>query len=120
MIRFSFGAGVSGLAGAVSALTVPRLGGVFLAFPAILLASLTLRSRDEGVRPGHNTHGAAAGALGLFAFAVVAAATLTRWPVWLAMTAASASWVIVGLGGDLIVTRRGLGKGEPPAHRRER
>jgi hypothetical protein len=42
VMRLGFGAGVSALAGIVAALAGPRVGGLFLAFPAILLASLTL------------------------------------------------------------------------------
>jgi hypothetical protein len=105
---------VSALAGVVSALTGPRLGGIFLAFPAILLARLTLVASEEGVRQAYNARSAALGTVGLLGFAIVAAATVTRWPVWLALTAACASWAIVALGGHLI-TRLGLGDDELPA-----
>ena len=47
-VRFAFGAGVSFLAGVVSTIWGPHLGGVFLAFPAILLASLTIVAKEEG------------------------------------------------------------------------
>jgi hypothetical protein len=48
-IRFVFGAGVSLLAGVVSTVWGARAGGVFLAFPAILLASMTLIAKEVGM-----------------------------------------------------------------------
>jgi hypothetical protein len=47
-IRFGFGAAVSAVASVIAAVAGPRAGGVFLAFPAILLASLTLVAKEEG------------------------------------------------------------------------
>jgi hypothetical protein len=58
LIRFGLGAGVSALAGVVSALAGPRIGGMFLAFPAILLASLTLVAKEDGPRQAATTPGA--------------------------------------------------------------
>jgi len=114
LIRFGFGAGVSALAGVVSALAGPRVGGIFLAFPAILLASLTLVAQEEGVRQARNeARGATYGTLGLVVFAVAVAVLVGRTPVWVALTAAGAAWTIVALGGYFIARRLGAGNDEP-------
>ncbi|GAA4577387.1 DUF3147 family protein [Planotetraspora kaengkrachanensis] len=103
VIRFLFGAGVSALAGVVSLAAGPALGGVFLAFPAILLASLTLVARREGPRLAYaEARGSVFGTLGLIGFAVVVAATAVHWPVWAALTAAVATWAVFGLGSYLL------------------
>lgn len=114
LIRFGFGAGVSALAGVVSALAGPRIGGIFLAFPAILLASLTLVAKEDGARQARNdARGAVLGTLGLLAFAIVVAATVTRWPLWAALAVASVTWTVVALGGYFIARRLGFGGDEP-------
>ena len=98
LIRFGFGAGVSALAGVVAALAGPRLGGVFLAFPAILLASLTLVAKEEGVQQSRNeARGATFGTLGLAVFAVIVAVLTRRMPVWVALIAATTAWTFVAL-----------------------
>ncbi|MEU8176430.1 DUF3147 family protein [Microbispora hainanensis] len=105
-VRFAFGAGVSALAGVVSVLAGPRAGGLFLAFPAILLASVTLVAKEEGVRQaGQDVGGATFGALGLIGFAVVAALTVTVWPLWLSLTIATLSWAALSLALYATVTR---------------
>lgn len=113
MIRFGFGAAVSALAGVVSALAGARLGGVFLAFPAIMLASLTLVAKEEGVRQARNeARGATFGTLGLIAFAGVATTTVGRWPLWLALTAATIAWTVVALGAYFVARLLGPGGDE--------
>ncbi|WP_167530419.1 DUF3147 family protein [Microbispora hainanensis] len=104
--RFAFGAGVSALAGVVSVLAGPRAGGLFLAFPAILLASVTLIAKEEGVRQAvQDVGGAIFGALGLIGFAVVVTLTVTVWPLWLSLTIATLSWAALSLALYAIVTR---------------
>src|SRR5205823_14459688 len=103
LIRFAFGAGVSALAGVVSALAGPLVGGLFLAFPAILLASLTLVAQEEGVREAREEAGGATfGTAGLLAFAAVLAVLVGRAPVWLALVAAGAAWTVVAVGTYLV------------------
>jgi hypothetical protein len=115
LIRFGFGAGVSALAGVVSVLAGPRIGGMFLAFPAILMASLTLVAKEDGARQARNdARGAALGTLGLLAFAVVVGVTVTRWPLWAALVAAGAGWTVVALGGYLVARLVGFGGDESP------
>jgi uncharacterized protein DUF3147 len=78
LIRFVFGAGVSLVAGIVTLVFGARIGGVFLAFPAILPATLTLVEEKEGTRRAdQNAGGAILGAVGLIAFAVIAYLLLT-------------------------------------------
>jgi hypothetical protein len=113
LVRFGFGVGVSVLAGVVSALAGPRVGGVFLAFPAIMLAALTLVAKEEGVRQARNdARGATFGSLGGLTFAVVVAATVTRWPLWAALTVATLAWAVVAVGGYFIARRLGFGGDE--------
>ncbi|MFJ6121512.1 DUF3147 family protein [Streptomyces sp. NPDC092129] len=116
LLRFGFGAGVSLLAAVVSALFGPFIGGVFLAFPAILLASLTLVAEEEGVRRARDdARGAALGTLGLWAFAVVAAVLVRHHSAWLALGAATAAWAGVSLAAYAVMWALGLGRDEQPS-----
>jgi uncharacterized membrane protein (GlpM family) len=113
LIRFAFGAGVSALAGVVSEIAGPRVGGLFLAFPAILLASLTLVAKEEGINQARDdARGAIFGTIGLLAFAVVVAAAATRWPLWATLTVATASWAVIALGAYGIARGFGVGGDE--------
>jgi Protein of unknown function (DUF3147) len=99
VVRFAFGAATSAVAGLISIVFSAIAGGVFLAFPAILAASLTLiaEAEDRG-EAREDARGAAVGAVALAAFAAVAALGFTRvaWPLVLA--AACLGWVAVALG----------------------
>jgi uncharacterized membrane protein (GlpM family) len=98
VIRFAFGAGVSAAAGVVSAVAGPKAGGLFLAFPAILLASLTLVAQEEGQRQARDdARGATFGTLGLSAFAVGVAVFATKAAMWIVLSAAGAAWLVVAL-----------------------
>jgi uncharacterized membrane protein (GlpM family) len=113
LIRFIFGAGVSAVAGVVSAIAGPRVGGLFLAFPAILLASLTLVAKEHGVNKARDdARGAALGTLGLIVFAVVVAVAATRWPLWATLTLATVAWAVVALGAYWVARRLGAGGDE--------
>ena len=107
-IRFAFGFGVSVVAGLVTVIFGARAGGLFLAFPAILPASITLIAKKEGRRQAEgNAVGAIIGALALGAFASTAFALLTRVSAVVAEVTAFAAWV----GTALVlyaVTRRAL------------
>jgi uncharacterized membrane protein (GlpM family) len=107
LIRFGFGAAVSALAGLVAEICGPRIGGLFLAFPAILLASLTLVAKEEGShRAREDARGAALGAIGLIGFALVVWATTPRWAVWLSLLAGTAAWAAVSGAAYLLVALR--------------
>lgn len=104
VIRFAFGAGVSALAAVVTKVWGPAAGGLFLAFPAILLASLTLVAKAEGGhRAREDARGAALGALGLIGFGIVVWATTPQWPVWVTLLAATIAWAVISGGAYLIV-----------------
>jgi hypothetical protein len=115
LVRFGFGAGMSALAGTISALASSALGGVFLAFPVISLASLTLVAQEDGVRQARNdARGAGLGTLGLVELAAVASVSLTRWRLWAAFTAATAAWAFAALGAYLLARTLGVGGDESP------
>jgi hypothetical protein len=92
MIRFGFGATISIVAGLVGLRFGQAVGGVFLAFPAILPASLTLIARKESEQHASiNAEGAVIGGLALVVFAVVAFALLPRLGL-VALVVATAAW----------------------------
>ncbi len=91
-LRFAFGAAIALVAGLVGIRGGPRIGGLFLAFPAVLPAALTLLEREEGTtKTDVDALGAILGALAMVAFAVLVA---FRMPVLLA----ALGWVLVGGG----------------------
>lgn len=105
--RFIAGALTSVAAGALTGWLGPRVAGAFLAFPAILMASLTLIAQEEERADAREDgRGAVIGAAGLTAFAVVAVLTLQTlpWPVALAL--ASAAWAVVSVLGYLVLWYR--------------
>ena len=72
-IRFAFGFGVSIVAGLVTLTFGNHVGGLFLAFPAILPASLTLIGEKDGDEQAQlSAAGAVLGAVGMVAFAATA------------------------------------------------
>ena len=115
LIRFGFGAAVSAVAGVVSVVAGARAGGVFLAFPAILLASLTLVAKQEGpAQARDDARGSVFGTIGLLAFAVVVAVAVTRWPLWVTFVTATLAWIVVSVGGYGIARMTGAGGDETP------
>ncbi len=115
LVRFAFGAGVSLVAAVVSTLFGAFVGGIFLAFPAILLASLTLVAKEEGLRRARDdARGAALGTLGLLAFALVATVLLRHHSAWLGLGAATAAWAVVSAVAYALVRAAGRGGDEPP------
>jgi hypothetical protein len=107
MIRFAFGAAISVIAGAVSIWAGARAGGLFLAFPAILPATLTLIQKEESKRKAKDDDkGATLGGVGLVAFAAVSYALLPGHPAWVALGAAALAWLAVSVGLFLLVYGR--------------
>lgn len=93
-VRFAFGASISLIAAGIS-LEHPLFGGIFLAFPAILPASLTLVERDAGRREATiDAEGAIIGAVGLVAFALVAAFGIKPLGAITALVLAAAAWLL--------------------------
>ncbi len=98
-VRFGFGVAISLVAGVISLAFGATAGGMFLAFPAILPASLTLIEKKEGPKAAiHDLDGAILGAGALGAFALVASVGLRRFSAALVLPAALATW----LGASLI------------------
>jgi hypothetical protein len=107
VLRFILGGAMTVIAGLIAKRFGPAVGGLFLAFPAIFPASVTLVAKHEeekkakaGVH-GHrrgigaaavNAAGATLGSVGLLAFAVANAALLQRRLI-LALGTGTAAWV---------------------------
>jgi hypothetical protein len=99
VIRFAFGAAISVVAGLVSLAFGARAGGVVLAFPAILPATLTLIEREGTAKEvEEDDEGAMLGSVGMVAFAVVAAVTLSSLASAVALAAASLAWLVCAIG----------------------
>jgi hypothetical protein len=99
LIRFAFGFAASVCAGLVSLGAGDRAGGLFLAFPAILPASLTLIGKKENRRQAEvDAGGALLGAVALVVFAVVAWQALGRVPPAGAEAGALVAWLITSVG----------------------
>jgi hypothetical protein len=112
LVRFAFGGAVTAATGIVAKEFGPAVAGLFLAFPGIFPAGVTLVERHErrkkrkrglsGTRRGRLagavvSAGAVPGALGLIAFALAARALLPRYPAWLALAAALAAWTVASI-----------------------
>jgi hypothetical protein len=110
-IRFVLGGLMTAIAGLISNLYGPVVGGLFLAFPAIFPASVTLiekheRKRKEGAglrgsRRGKDAAaleatGAVIGSFGLASFGIVIWLTVAMNP-WLALIFAGAAWLVVSV-----------------------
>jgi uncharacterized membrane protein (GlpM family) len=114
LVRFAFGAAVSAAAGVVSTAYGARAGGVFLAFPAILLASLTLVAKEQNLRAARDdARGAAIGSVGMIVFAIVCAVSAHALGGLIALGAATVAWVLIATGGYLLARRLGRGADEP-------
>jgi hypothetical protein len=104
LIRFAFGAAISIVAGLISLAFNHFVGGMFLAFPAILPASLTLLEKKEGnAQATSDLQGAVLGAIALGGFAVVAGFGLRRAGAPLALLAALAAWTALAVAIYLAV-----------------
>ncbi|WP_338832250.1 DUF3147 family protein [Bradyrhizobium sp. 27S5] len=108
LTRFVLGGGATVLTGLISSYCGAAIGGVFLALPAIFCASATLIEKHEirrrrqagldGTRRGRqaaalDAAGAALGAIGMLAFAIVFTLTV-ELSVPTAFIAASLAWLI--------------------------
>jgi uncharacterized membrane protein (GlpM family) len=97
-VRFAFGAGISATAGVVALLYGPRVGGVFLAFPAILPATLTLIEKEESKAAAEDDDvGSILGAVALVLFAGLAWFFFPRLGAPEALAVAGAAWLACAL-----------------------
>ena len=105
--RFVAGALTSVVAGVVSLVFGARIGGIFLAFPAILAASLTLiAEEDDRVEAREDARGATMGGLALASFAAVAALMLGQVTAVVALVAAALAWMLVAFVGYFVLWGR--------------
>jgi hypothetical protein len=110
LIRFALGGAVTAAAGFLAKRFGPGVGGLFLAFPAILAASATLVEKHERERKeakglqglyrgrhaaGADAAGAAMGSLGLMAFAACAWKLLPKHSSWAAIAISTFIWAAV-------------------------
>lgn len=96
--RFVFGGAITVFTGCLSKWFGPAVAGMFLAFPAILPASLTLVKQHDGrKKAADDARGARLGALGLIAFAVVVGLTANSWAAAVVLAAATGAWLAVSL-----------------------
>lgn len=99
VVRFALGAAISVVAALIANATSARFGGLFLAFPAILPAGLTLTQDEQGTRAAdRGALGAILGGVSLVVFAIVAEAALTRLPAAAALALALGGWLLAALG----------------------
>ena len=104
LVRFVAGALTSIGAGLVTLAFGARAGGIFLAFPAILAASLTLIEREEGTRKAReDARGATVGGIALASFAAVAALTLGHINSAAGLALAALAWLVVALAGYFVL-----------------
>jgi Protein of unknown function (DUF3147) len=97
-IRFVFGGAITVLTGLLNHWLGPAVAGMFLAFPAILPASLTLVKQHDGrKKAADDARGARLGAIGLVAFAVVVGLTANAWAAAAVLAAATVVWLAVSL-----------------------
>ncbi len=95
-IRFGTGALTSIAAGIVTLAFGARVGGVFLAVPAILAASLTLsEEQEDSVDAREDARGAIAGACGMAVFALVGALEFGVLPGGVVLAIAAGAWMLV-------------------------
>lgn len=110
LIRFILGGAVTVATGLIAKKFGPGVGGLFLAFPAILPASATLiekheieRKRRAGIcgvvrarkAVGADAAGAAIGSFGMLTFAVIVWKLLPYHKSWLVLGAATLAWFTV-------------------------
>jgi hypothetical protein len=98
-IRFAFGFCVSVVVGIITEVAGDRVGGLFLAFPAILPASLTLIADQEGERKARvDAGGAIIGGVALAFFGLVSWLLLGKIPVLWAEVVALIVWTAAAIG----------------------
>jgi hypothetical protein len=97
-LRFGFGAGIALVAGFVGIRFGYRIGGLFLAFPAVLPASLTLLEKKDGTAKADvDALGAILGSCAMLAFAAAIAIGLPLLGALVAVGAAAVLWSVVAL-----------------------
>lgn len=97
-VRFAFGGAITVATGIVGKVWGPLVAGLFLAFPAILPASLTLVKEHDGrTQAVEDARGARLGSVALVAFAVVVVVTADRLSAFAVLTLAALTWLVVAV-----------------------
>jgi len=97
VLRFVFGGLVTVGAGLVADAYGPAIGGLMLAFPAILPASLTLVKRHDGrEKATDDARGARIGSVALIAFAIPIWLGAEEGPFPFMLALATLAWLAVG------------------------
>lgn len=105
-LRFVFGGIVTAAVGIVGKAWGPAVAGLFLAFPAILPASMTLvEKHDSRKAAGRDAIGAPAGSGGLVAFGLVVWACGAHWVAVVVLLVALVLWLAVSLATWWIAMR---------------
>lgn len=103
-IRFLGGAVTSVVSGVLTTAVSPRVGGIFLAFPAILGASLTLiAEQEDSAEAREDARGAVMGGCAMAVFAAVAALTFTHLPGGVVLAIAAAAWAATAFAGYFVL-----------------
>lgn len=98
LVRFAFGAAISLAAGLVGLKFGAVAGGVFLGFPAILPASLTLIAKREGkTQAAIDSEGAILGAVALVAFATFVFVLVELLGVAATLALSLALWLLIAI-----------------------
>ena len=110
--RFLIGGVITALTGIIGMKWGPAIGGLFLAFPAILPAAATLiekhakeKKEEKGLRGTDRARkevsidaaGAAMGSIGLVAFALVVDLLILELGPWVVLILATVTWLAVSL-----------------------
>jgi len=99
-LRFVFGGLISVLAGMVAQKFGPVIGGLFLAFPSILPATVTLvKKRDGRVKAADDADGAIIGSIAMVFFAMVILETAEAWGPVFSLIGATFIWIAVSAFG---------------------
>jgi hypothetical protein len=105
-VRFAFGGVVTALAGLVTRTWGPVVGGLLLAFPAILPASLTLVKQHDGkAQAVDDARGGRLGSIGLIGFAATVWLAPAVWQPAVVLFVATIVWALIN--GTLWALRYG-------------
>jgi Protein of unknown function (DUF3147) len=97
-VRFVFGGLVTMAAGLVADRFGPEIGGLMLAFPAILPASLTLVKYHDGrAKAVDDARGARLGSLALATFGLPVWFAARSWPPAIVLAVATVAWIAVAV-----------------------
>jgi len=130
VMRFVLGGFATVFTGLIGAKWGPAIGGLFLAFPAMLCASATLveahekrRKKEfglEGSKRGKDAAavdaaGAALGSVALVAFGATVL-VMSAWAPWTSLGTAALIWIATAIGSWWAYVRLQRQRGEPPVH----